>query len=64
MTGQCNKGCDEGWTGFFCDKGEFCFLFVRSWFFVSLWHLNNEETNNKWLNAYISFTKYPIDTFV
>lgn len=30
VTGQCNKGCDKGWTGFLCNKGKFCFLFVRS----------------------------------
>lgn len=25
VTGQCNEGCDAGWTGFMCDKGDFFF---------------------------------------
>lgn len=28
MTGQCEKGCDSGWTGYICEKGNYLlFLF-------------------------------------
>lgn len=28
MTGQCEKGCDFGWTGYICEKGNYLlFLF-------------------------------------
>lgn len=32
VTGQCDKGCDAGWTGYFCNKGEFgsCSHFPKS----------------------------------
>lgn len=24
VTGQCDRGCDAGWTGYMCDKCNFC----------------------------------------
>lgn len=31
VTGQCDGGCDTGWTGALCDKGSF-------FFFISINH--------------------------
>lgn len=25
VTGQCDKGCDAGWGGVLCDKGNACY---------------------------------------
>lgn len=35
VNGQCDAGCNAGWTGPFCDKGS-----IRSWFFLNSNHLN------------------------
>lgn len=42
MTGQCDEGCDAGWTGALCDKGKLCiFFFIRLVkFLVFLLYLN------------------------
>lgn len=26
VTGQCDRGCDAGWTGSFCDKGNYKYI--------------------------------------
>lgn len=31
MTGQCEQGCDVGWSGSFCNKGDCFFVFIK-WF--------------------------------
>lgn len=36
MTGQCDKGCDAGWTGGFCDQGNVFFVVCTNFFFCLL----------------------------
>lgn len=31
MTGQCEQGCDVGWSGSFCNKGNCFFVYIK-WF--------------------------------
>lgn len=31
MTGQCEKGCDVGWSGSFCNNGNCFFVYIK-WF--------------------------------
>lgn len=41
VTGQCNEGCDTGWTGFMCDKGNFFLFYKISHFILELHYLHH-----------------------
>lgn len=36
MTGQCEGGCDAGWTGTMCDKGKGVFDILTSRFLIRI----------------------------
>lgn len=36
VTGQCNEGCDTGWTGYMCDKGIFFSVLQNITFYIRI----------------------------
>lgn len=72
MTGQCDQGCDKGWTGSICEKGKYAnvfgvifvaFLFwmgggvkKKRWTVCVLWYLFNYLISHNSICVYIGNT--------
>lgn len=48
MTGQCNEGCDTGWTGYMCDKGNFFSVFQNITFYIRITLFTSHNKVNDW----------------